>query len=335
MATMQVAIITPAPAGSNTGNRVTALRWAELLRQQGHQVFVDQTFSAIGNPADIQCLIALHARRSSTSIVEFHKRFPDRPLVVCLTGTDLHLDFSDPATASHSIVRNSLELADRIILLEPHAARLLDPEFQKKVRVIFQSARRLDSITVKPTDCFSVVVVGHLRDVKDPFRVEAASRLLPDQSRIRITQIGSAELRPELADEANRLAMSNPRYHWTGPVSHEQALQTLASSHLLVMSSKLEGAPNVISEAIVHSVPVLATRIDASLGMLGPDYPGLFEVGDTQQLARLMWQAETEPAFCHSILDYYFTIKHRYQEETERVALARLLKEITDGNNKR
>ena len=96
MATMQVAIITPAPAGSNTGNRVTALRWAELLRQQGHQVFVDQTFSAIGNPADIQCLIALHARRSSTSIVEFHKRFPDRPLVVCLTGTDLHLDFSDP-----------------------------------------------------------------------------------------------------------------------------------------------------------------------------------------------------------------------------------------------
>ena len=336
MVTMHVAIITPAPAGSNTGNRVTALRWAVLLRQLGHQVVVEQSFSAVNNalqtsiassPCTPDAVQRPHCRVSTSE-------FPDRPLAVCLTGTDLHLDFADPATRSHSIVRHSLELADRIILLEPYAARLLDPEFLEKVQVIFQSATRLESIAAKPVDCFSVVVVGHLRDVKDPFRAEAASRLLPDRSRIRITQIGSAELQPELADEAKHLAMSNPRYQWIGPVGHEQALQMLASSHLLVLSSKLEGAPNVISEAIVHDVPVLATRIDASLGMLGSDYPGLFEVGDTRQLASLMWQAETEPAFCQSILEYYSRIKHRYQAETERAALAKLLEEITDGSNK-
>lgn len=328
---MQVAIITPAPSGSNTGNRVTALRWAELLRQLGHQVVVEQSCSAVKNPAEIDCLIALHARRSAASIVEFHRQFPDRQLIVCLTGTDLHLDFADPATQSHSIVRHSLELADRIILLEPHAARLLDPEFQRKVQVIFQSAVRLDNIPAKQTDCFSVVVVGHLRDVKDPFRTEAASRLLPERSKIRITQIGSAELQAELADEAERLAESNPRYRWIGAVSHEQSLQALASSHLLVLSSKLEGAPNVISEAIVHDVPVLATRIDASLGMFGRDYPGLFDVGDTDELARLMWQAETEPSFCQSILNYYSRIKHRYAVENERSELGKLL----DGNSDR
>ncbi len=323
---MNVAIITPSPAGSNTGNLVTALRWAKLLRQLGQVVVVEQSWSAIDDPLGIDCLIALHARRSAASIVEFRRRFPDRPLTVCLTGTDLHVDFADPTTDAYLIVRNSLELADRIILLEPYSARLLDPGLRKKVHVIFQSATRLDKVPRKPIDCFSVVVVGHLRDVKDPFRAEAASRLLPAQSRIRITQVGSSELQAELADEANRLAAGNSRYHWIGSVTHEQALQTLASSHLLVLSSKLEGAPNVISEAIVHHVPVLATRIDASFGMLGTDYPGLFDVGDTGQLALLMWQAESNPAFCQELLQYYSRIENRYHIETERVELKKLMR---------
>jgi glycosyltransferase involved in cell wall biosynthesis len=41
----------------------------------------------------------------------------------------------------------------------------------------------------------------------------------------------------------------------------------------------------------------LATRIDGSLGLLGPDYPGYFPVGDTEALMQLLIRIETDPAF--------------------------------------
>ena len=53
----------------------------------------------------------------------------------------------------------------------------------------------------------------------------------------------------------------------------------------------------MLSEAIAASVPIIASRIDGNVGILGTDYPGYFDVGDTGQLARLLIRAETSPAF--------------------------------------
>jgi len=41
---------------------------------------------------------------------------------------------------------------------------------------------------------------------------------------------------------------------------------------------------NVLSEAIVAGVPVLASRIAGNIGILGQRYPGLFRVGDAREL---------------------------------------------------
>src|SRR5262249_6268440 len=43
-------------------------------------------------------------------------------------------------------------------------------------------------------------------------------------------------------------------------------------------------------------VPVLASRISGSVGLLGAKYPGYFPVGDTRALAGLLRQAEGEAA---------------------------------------
>ena len=45
------------------------------------------------------------------------------------------------------------------------------------------------------------------------------------------------------------------------------------------------------------STPVIASWIAGNIGLLGEDYPGYFEVGDTRELARLMFRAETERQF--------------------------------------
>jgi hypothetical protein len=55
----------------------------------------------------------------------------------------------------------------------------------------------------------------------------------------------------------------------------------------MVLSSLSEGA-NVVSETVVAGVPILASRMDGNVGLLGADYPGYFPVGDTKTSARLL-----------------------------------------------
>ena len=64
-----------------------------------------------------------------------------------------------------------------------------------------------------------------------------------------------------------------------------------------MLSSHSEGGANVLSEAIAARVPIIASRVDGNVGILGKDYPGYFEVGNTTQLARLLTRAETSPEY--------------------------------------
>jgi glycosyltransferase involved in cell wall biosynthesis len=66
----------------------------------------------------------------------------------------------------------------------------------------------------------------------------------------------------------------------------------MASSHLLAVTSRYEGGANVVSEALASRVPVVSSRIDGSVGLLGADYPGYFEPGDAGGLADLLWRLE-------------------------------------------
>jgi putative glycosyltransferase (TIGR04348 family) len=286
---MKIGIITPAPPGSNSGNRVTAVRWAKILRKLRHRVSIAEEYDE--QPFDL--LIALHARRSGPSINRWRKKNPSAPLVVALTGTDLYSD-----NQGTTRVRKSLQLADRIVVLQPSALKELKTVLRKKTRVIYQSietkpAHPRKRIAVR---LFDVCVIGHLRSVKDPFRAALASRALPAASQMRIRQIGRAMTR-SMSETARNEMKINPRYRWLGELPRARTLGALAGSDLCVISSRMEGGANVLSEAIVAGVPVLASRIDGNVGILGDDYPGLFTVGNTLALARLLRRAETDQKF--------------------------------------
>ena len=101
---MQIVIITPVRSSSRSGNGTTALRWAHILRELGHEVRVANKWN--GAPADL--MVALHAWRSADSVRRFREVFPCRPLIVALSGTDIYEYIErDPEPTPHFRLRRS------------------------------------------------------------------------------------------------------------------------------------------------------------------------------------------------------------------------------------
>ncbi len=281
---MRILIVTPAKPHPRTGNRITAIRWGRILRNLGHRTRIVQQYDS--QPCDL--LLSLHAKKTAASMRKFRKEHPEKPLLLALTGTDVYGIIDSEA-------KESLALADRLILLQPLAKDLLSPEEQARARVIYQSVKA-PSPKKNSDDGFMIAVVGHLREVKDPFRTALAARQLPPSSRIKVVHVGAALTR-DMEERARREEEENPRYRWLGLQNRNETDSLIARSHFLCITSTMEGGANVIGEAIALGTSVLASHISGSLGLLGEDYPGTFPVGDTRALAHLLNRAETDTEF--------------------------------------
>jgi len=86
---LKICIVTPVPPRSRQGNRITALRWARILRTLGHRVDITQEF----NRQKCDLMVALHASKSFSSIKRFSEQHPEKVLIVTLTGTDIYRDY--------------------------------------------------------------------------------------------------------------------------------------------------------------------------------------------------------------------------------------------------
>ena len=315
---MKIRLITPYPPAARNGNSITAVRWRRILRKLGHRVILEQRYG--GGPCDL--MIALHARRSFPSIKRFRRLHPAAPLVVALTGTDLYRDIRNHATA-----RKSLEWATRLIVLQAQGAVELPKRFRSKTSVIYQSSPLLNRRPPLNRNGFRVSVVGHMRPEKDPLRTALAARRLPASSRVQVIHIGRA-----LSDEMERRARAeqarNARYRWIGELSHWKTRRALAQSHLLALTSRMEGSSNVLCEALASSVPVVASKIPGLIGTLGNNYPGYFSVGDARQLAHLLRKAESDPAFYRRLKFHCARLRRLVEPKRERAAWMRLLQEI-------
>lgn len=322
---MRICLVTPAPAGSSNGNRVTAERWAGLLGELGHRVEVAVEY----RDQDCDILVALHAFKSHSSIRRFRDRRPSDPLVVGLTGTDI---YGDGPLRPEAV--ESLGLATRLVILQPLAKIALPAAVQDKARVIYQSVGVPPAKQPVRADVFEVCVMGHLRPVKDPLRTALAVRQLPEHSRIQVLHLGGA-LSEELAELARAEAAANRRYHWLGELSRSEALGVLSRCRLLSLTSQSEGGANVISEAVVAGVPVIASRIVGSIGLLGEDYPGYFPVGDTPALANLLWRAETDDEFYNTLCDRCARLRPQFDPAREKQSWQDLLSELFPGSEQR
>ena len=305
---MNIFLVTPARKSSRSGNRTSANRWARLLTRQGHQVTVRCDYA--GETTDL--LIALHAWRSAPSVQRYRAQFPSAPLIVALGGTDVNTYLKTDSQTTLA----TMQTADALVGLHDLIAEAIPVALRPRLHIIKQSARPLPGPRKPRKRWFGVSVIGHLRTEKDPFRAALAARLLPAGSRIRITHLGRAHS-PAWAEAARREMRENPRYEWKGEVDGSRVRSELAKTHLMVISSRQEGGANVVSEALVAGVPILASNIPGNVGLLGRDYPGYYPVADESSLATLLERAESEPAFLQRLTEHCRRLAPAFTPEQE------------------
>lgn len=310
-------IVTPAVKSSNNGNWQTAWRWSRLLAEP-YRITITDAWR--GEKA--HALIALHARRSAASVAAW-RQAGRGPLVVVLTGTDLYRDIDGDAAA-----QASLAAADRLVVLQELGPQRLPPALRERCVVCFQScsARRTLPKTARH---LRALMVGHLRDEKSPQTYFEAARLLRSRTDIVLEHIG-APLDPALGDAAQALAQANPRYRWLGALPHGATRRRIQQAHVLVHASRIEGGAHVIAEALRSGTPVLASRIDGNVGMLGADYGGYFACGDAQGLAALLQRVRDEPAMLHALTGQADAREPLFEPARERAVLLRLFGELLE-----
>lgn len=315
-----VLIASPALADANNGNWQTAWRWSRLLAPHYRTQIIPSWQP--GEYPQAVALLALHARRSADVIAAWAQAHPGRGLAVVLTGTDLYRDIRHDAAA-----QRSLALAQRLVVLQELGPQALPAGHRTKTRVIFQSTTARRAVD-KTAARLRAVMVGHLREEKGPQTLWAAARLLRDRPDIRIDHIGEA-LDPALADAARATMEDCPAYRWLGGLPHETVRRHIQRAHLLVHCSRMEGGAHVLMEAACSGTPVLATRIDGNVGMLGADYAGYFPVDDAAALVQALRRCRDEPGRVMALRAQCELRAPLFTAAAEQAALLALLQDLT------
>jgi len=133
--------------------------------------------------------------------------------------------------------------------------------------------------------------VGNLVDVKAPERALAAlSRLgasLPDAAHLLI--VGRGPLLDGLRRQASQAGIA-ARVHFVGGLPHEVLPAVMNAADVLLLTSRSEGMPNVVLEALACGLPVVATEVGAVGEMLAgePLARGVAAAGDPAALAEAL-----------------------------------------------
>lgn len=342
-------ILTPFGAASGMGNWRTASRYAQMLRASGIN-------ASIYEPKDIAdaCVssgqravaVVLNGIRSHEEIKSF--RAAGIPVLLVVTGTDLYgaLKPSQQGSDRYRAAEESLHLSEIIVTLQSEAQREIQsrwPDLADRVHCIFQTspARKPHAPQITANSkTVRFLIAAHIREEKDPrtaflafhhaFPEGWATR--PDGGKVpaRLIHVGSHQDRT-LAQELINLGSKYPGILVEGALTHAQTMRQMTHVHALLQPSVSEGGALVVPEAIACRCPVIASAIPAHLGQLGPNYPGLFQVGDVEGLARLLTAFVADEGFNQKLRQTLGVLAPKLTSPAhERDELVRLVRRMAD-----
>jgi len=114
--------------------------------------------------------------------------------------------------------------------------------------------------------------------------VEAARRVAEEVPETRFVMVGDGELRPE-AERAVAAAGLSGRFSFPG--WRKEMPDILSAFDVFLLTSRWEGLPKVVPQALIAGVPVVATAADGTKEIIDPGVDGvLAPPGDVPALAR-------------------------------------------------
>src|SRR5882724_8830724 len=268
------------PAICLDGDREVDPRWVRRLRQMVRDADIDVVHAhsplvaALARPA----LRALPGR--------------DRP---ALMGTEHNL-WSSHNPATRWANQLTLPLEDATIAVSEEVRESMPSRLARRTEVVIQGVN-VDAIAGRRGERdvaraelgvnggqLLVVTVANLRAQKDyPTMLQAARRLADAGEPVRFVSVGQGPLAEELEGERDRLGLGE-RFRFLG--YRPDPIRVLVAADVFCLSSRFEGLPISLLEAMAAGLPVVATRVGGVPSVVTDGKEGrLVAAGDPAALA--------------------------------------------------
>jgi len=287
---MNVVISSPYALDSLHGNTISAARIADIL----------------------------HARKSHVAIKAVKEQHPDARVILYLTGTDLYRDMVEGCGQC----TESLELADAVVVSQEASLNSIPQTYQEKAVVVYNSISLPEQKVSRRREKDLFVVASHMRAVKQPFMVVDALAGIDDAVRVKLM---GAEIDEGSTIKAREKMLEDERFEYLGTQDYADTIAWMSRSVATINTSLAEGGANSVGESIVLGVPVLASRIEGNIGMLGEDYAGYFSADSATELGELMHRVCSDEVFLAKLEQQVQQRSKKYSRENERKGWLALL----------
>lgn len=214
------------------------------------------------------------------------KRICSVPLVLTLHGGGFN--FEGKRRLLRGLVKKVLDNSDGIIAVSDSMKEKAEKLTKKEIKVIHNSVSTSD---FKDLGKEYVLAVGRLVKLKN---FDALVRAASDP-RLKTTNfklVGSGPEEENLRNLIEKLGLSN--FELLGSLPHKEAVKVFSKCSIFCLSSKSEGLPLVVLEAMACEKPIIGTFVGGIPELVENGKNGfLFDVDDEKKLADLIYQLET------------------------------------------
>lgn len=196
---------------------------------------------------------------------------------VCKVVADRSDPYRVPANAFLRKARNLLyRTADAVVVQTEKSYGYFPPIVQRKARVIHNptSVKRDDrGLALRTEKQDLVVCVGRLMAVKDPFVLLSAFDMFHESfPSYRLVWFGEGEMREEMEKWIAKKGLGNCVQL---PGTRKDIVREMAAAKMFVMTSKYEGMPNALIEAMSIGLPCICTRVAGAEELIEAEKNGI------------------------------------------------------------
>ena len=325
-------MVVPGELKASTGNAVDVERWQAQGRESGIDIVLVRQGDTV-LPPGTGLVHAIHSTKGGPEAAQLAGEH--LPLVVSVCGSDIYLDYPQPAW--RPIIHRLWRRADAILFWHEGTRRdvaRLDPALESKSWVIGPAVRLEPTARASRAswgideDAPLIVLPASLRAPKDPlYPLESLRRLREEFPGLRFLIAGV--VRDQAYEpEVRRVLDDYPWATFVGALPRSEMLGLLEIADVVLNTSPEEGFANSVLEAMVMGKAMLLRDNDGNRAAVAgaaaePPAAAFFATPEefTRELRRLLLDPALRQAMGRSARDHAGA---RFSEHAEREAYRRL-----------